>query len=278
MSGLTLLASYPKSGNTWMRAFFASLRRSGRTPDINVDLIETMALASRVLHDKLGDIDSADLTMPEMFRLRPFVSRRVARELPGIYKVHDCNIVPAGASEPAIPADAIDRVIYIVRDPRDVAVSAAHHFGRSIDQIVEEMEDSAHALGKSDSRLQSLVGQYVGDWSRHVTGWIDAIGVSVRLVRYEDMQRQPDQEFGGVCRFLGWDAKADDIGRAIEATRFDRLAEQERLAGFVERLPKSNRPFFREGRMGGWRETLSPALTDRIVDRHGAVMRRLGYL
>ncbi len=194
MSGLTVLASYPKSGNTWMRAFLASLAQGGRTPDINTEL-EAHVLARRGVLDAWIGVESSDLTAAEIVAIRPYVTRRIAAAGPQVVKVHDANLVPPGGRERPVPADCIDRVIYIVRDPRDVAISCTHHFGISIEEAISAMNDRDYGLGQSLSRLNRNVDQYVSSWSRHVESWLDVKDLRLHHVRYEDMIAAPVATF-----------------------------------------------------------------------------------
>lgn len=277
MSGLVLLASYPKSGNTWMRAFLGSLTCGCRTPDINTEL-SAHSLTGRNKFDAWIGIESSDLIATEVATIRPYVSRRVADMSGGLLKVHDANLVPPGASEPPYPPNSINRVVYIVRDPRDVALSSTHHYGKPIEAIVDDMSNSNFGLGFSRSGLSDGVHQYISSWSRHVESWLDAPALKVHLVRYEDMAVEPEQTFWAVTEFLGLQHTPQEVSRAIEAVRFQNLAGKEAQAGFREISPVANAPFFRRGRSGGWREDLPSALAEQIVRDHGRVMRRFGYL
>jgi aryl sulfotransferase len=276
MTGLTLIASYPKSGNTWMRSLLASLRLGGRTPDINSEL-GAGSVADRKLHDVVAQMECSDLTPREVARLRPEVSRWLARACPGIYKTHDANLIQPGTLEPAIPADAINRVILITRDPRDVAVSLAHHLGVSCEEAVQIMGDESALMGRSDGTLNANVEQYLSSWSEHTQSWLDAVGPRRLHVRYEDLSDRPGEVFQEVCRFLDMSVPATELASAVEATRFRNLASQEASAGFRERHPTSRARFFREGRARAWRDHLPQRLADRMVADHGPMMLRLGY-
>lgn len=278
MSGLTLIASYPKSGNTWLRAFLASHLRGGQPIDLNADLARIGNLTSRSLQDFHAGLEHADLNPQEVALLRPLTSRRIAQELPGLYKTHDSNLAPPGAREPAIPTVAINRVIYIVRDPRDVAVSASHHFGWSPATAVDRMADASFRLGGSSYRLNMNIEQWVSSWSAHIESWLDAPDLRLLPLRYEDLLADPLRRFTALCRFLDLDDTREVVSRSLEASRFSVLAGQEGRTGFRERYRASTAPFFREGRVGGWRTALAPELVERLVSDQGRVMARLGYL
>lgn len=277
MSGLVLLASYPKSGNTWLRAFLGSLARGGRTPDINTDLTAD-SLTWRSQCDDCIALESSDLTAAEIANVRPYVSRRAAQMSHGMLKVHDANLVPPGGREPPYPPDSIDRVIYIVRDPRDVALSAVPHYAKPIEAVIADMGNSSFGIGYSLFGLSTNVPQYVSSWSRHVESWVDAPDLRVHIVRYEDMTCEPEKTFSGAAKFLGLDHSPEDISCAARAVGFEKLAEQESRTSFREISPIAGAPFFRRGKAGGWRDELPSALADQIVHDHERVMRRFGYL
>ncbi len=95
-------------------------------------------------------------------------------------------------------------------------------------------------------------------------------------MRYEDMVERPLETFGATAAFLGLRPSRERLTRAIENSSFDKLRAQEAAAGFEERSEKSER-FFREGRVGQWREIMTPDQVDRLAGAHQEQMRRFGY-
>lgn len=272
------LASYPKSGNTWMRIALLTLREGGAAIDLgsltnNVGLF----LAMRHRLDMALDIDSSDLSPEEALLLRPKIYGLL--DMPGrvtIWKVHDCWERTADG-EAMFPAEATAASIYLVRDPRDVAVSFAHHFDMDVDRAIGIMADPSYRVAaKTDSSFFHLPQNY-SSWSGHVTSWIDRSGLDPLVVRYEDMVADLGQALRRVGAALGWTCGDAEIAATVSATRFDRLRDEERAGRFPETL-RGNRSFFRRGVAGGWRDTLSPAQAARIERDHGPVMARLGYL
>ena len=276
--GLYWLASYPKSGNTWFRSFLHNLVTEAEVPaDINTLATDAIA-SSRGWMDEVLGFDSADLSAEEMDRLRPDIYAWTARETqaPSYHKVHDAwRVLPDGRA--LLDAQATRGAVYLLRNPLDVAVSLANHNAIDIDTAITEMNDSAHALARNRRGLPGQVRQIMGSWSDHVTSWADAPDLDCHLLRYEDMQEDPQRVFTAAARFLGLPDAPDRIAKAIRFSRFDTLARQEAEQGFRER-PAKVRRFFREGRSGGWRRHLTPDQVDRIVTAHAATMRRFGYL
>jgi hypothetical protein len=275
MGGIFWLASYPKSGNTWLRAFIATLL-SGEPADINRMGFLGGGASDRSAFDEALGIAAADLTLEQQANLRPRVYeiRAAEAERPLYCKVHDCyHLTPAG--EPLFPATATRGAVYIVRDPRAVAVSLAHHNGQTIDAEIARMADADASFSISNDRLHQQLHQHLRSWSGHVQSWL-AAPFPVHVVRYEDMHADPAATFGAIARFLVLPHEPERIAAAVAATTFARLQEQERGSGFSER-PRHSAVFFREGRVDGWRTALTPAQATRITAAHGTVMRQFGY-
>jgi hypothetical protein len=133
-AGIVWLASFPKSGNTWFRIFLANLAASDSGPaDIN-DLDERGGIASnRHEFEAATLLDSALVSHDDIDRLRPAVHVRAAanRKDQRWIKVHDAYTLNADG-EPLLGRRAATAAIYLVRDPRDVAVSFAHHTNTTI--------------------------------------------------------------------------------------------------------------------------------------------------
>jgi aryl sulfotransferase len=278
MTGYVWLASYPKSGNTWMRLALACIR-SGKPVDFSTSQDFGLAIAGRHRFDLTLGIESSDLSSSEIERLRPRFHEALAETSgePLFAKVHDCWRLTA-AGEPLFPPATTIGTIYMVRDPRDVAISFADHLGIGIDEAIEAMGDSETTLARQDKVLLGQLPQRLGTWSEHVERWLAATGGNApHLVRYEDMRADPVGELRRVVDYLGWEVTDEAITRAVDETRFERLRGAEEEQGFLERSPSSHR-FFRKGQAGAWRAELAPRQAERIEATHGVAMRRLNYL
>lgn len=277
--GITWLASYPKSGNTWVRLLLGNLLL--RTPAAQDDsgFAPVPGISSdRQAFEALVGLSSYDLTDDEIDLLRPASYRMMARRTRSrlFVKAHDAyRVLPGG--EPLFPADCSLGAIYIVRDPFDVAVSFAHHRGDGDwSETIDRMNDPGHALsGANDLQMR----QIIRDWSGHYRSWIEQSAIPVLVVRYEDLRSDTERELRRIVEFARIDERelACSIPDAVEASRFERLQAIEEKSGFAERSLKSSR-FFRSGCSGEGREELGEDLQGRLIEKHGDAMRELGYL
>lgn len=283
------LASFPKSGNTWLRMFLHAYMRDAEVDFARLTGWTDMAPEPwEVVTDRhnLADLSLSDLTKARAWvqaciankELRQAMRPEFAHEQADDVFVKTHSAVATVDGYWTINPDVTKGAIYIVRDPRDVCVSYASHLGRTVDEAIDLME-SPHPLKNAGSPLY----QYVGRWCDHVESWADSVG-KVEIVRYEDLKKHPKREFLRILRAFELAPKTSRfrqtysrLERALERTSFARLQEKERRHGFAERSDKSKDPFFRQGIAGGWRNTLTQSQVARIEAVHGRVMERFGY-
>lgn len=282
MSGrnkITWLASYPKSGNTWVRLLLGNLLALEDDQEGDRNFLRTPGISSsRSGFETLVGLNSYDLTDDEVDRLRPASYRLMAQRAQQkmFVKAHDAyHVLPHG--EPLFPAECSQGAIYIVRDPLDVAVSFAHHRGDvDFEKTVACMNHPKYAM--SGGNRQQL-RQRMLDWSGHYYSWTRQTAIPVLLVRYEDLRSDTARELRRIAEFAGLTESdfAVPVATAVEASRFERLQQLEADRGFAERPLQSQR-FFRSGQSGeGW-EKLGENLQSQLIERHGDAMRELGYL
>jgi hypothetical protein len=274
MSGILWLASYPKSGNTWLRAFLANYLADTSSP-VDINSLPDFAHGDMraEYYAQVAGRTAAELAWPDINALRPQVHRFLAGSRPGLVFVKTHTLLTTIDGVPTITPDATAGAIYVVRNPFDVAVSFAHHYGLSIDEGVR-------ALCLSELRIEPKAGhipQLVSDWSSHLESWIRPPGLQRLIVRYEDMLASPQGTFGKVLEFLHLPKDRERLKRAIRHSSFRVLAEQERKRGFVERSRNAER-FFRKGGAGSFRDDLSEQQVAALVDRHRSMLREQRYL
>lgn len=279
MGKIIWLASYPKSGNTWMRTLLTNYLRDSDTP-ADINKLDGGPIASaRLWFDEWAGIEASALNDTVIERLRPDVYRCMAGESPDtLYmKVHDAwDRTDRG--DALFPADVTGGVVYILRNPLDMARSCAHHWGMDIQKAVENMCDSEFTTARSIGSLSDQLRQRMLSWSGHARSWLDESGLPVHMVRYEDLRRDTEAAFGGVVRFCGLPYDEARVRKAAAFSDFAELQQQEQEKGFRERSVHAPGPFFRRGQAGAWREELPVELVKQLIEAHGEVMRRFRYL
>lgn len=275
MGKILWLASYPKSGNTWLRAFIHNLFRNADQPyDINRLESLTLGEAQAGWYRQFTDRPVESLTPAEVMDLRPKVHALLGRQSPDtvLVKTHNANLVFDG--KPLVTEGMTAGMIYVVRNPLDVCLSFADHFGLTIDETIDVMADRNAVFPTRGE----TVFEYGGSWSLHVESWTvqDSLP-QLHVMRYEDMLDSPRRTFGGLAGFLGVPAKPERLQKAIKLSSFKVLRNLESQKGFIERSEHSQR-FFRVGRKDQWREVLTKDQIGRIVETHRTQMVRFKYV
>jgi hypothetical protein len=278
MSGIVWLASYPKSGNTWVRILLTNYLRDAQAPADIQDLEIGPIASARSMFDEAVGVAASDLTPAQVERYRPQVYEQLAAESPEtlFLKIHDA-FTRTAEGVPTVTPRATAGVLYLVRNPLDVAVSFAFHCGVTPAAMVARMNDPGFTFSSAAGHLHQQLAQRLLTWSGHARSWLDEAGLPVHLVRYEDLARAPLATFSEMLAFVGLDPEPVRVARAIGFSSFETLRAQEASHGFNE-TPVTAERFFRKGRVGDWRNHLTEDQAQRIVADHGAMMRRFGYL
>jgi hypothetical protein len=241
------LVSYPRSGNTWTRFLLGSL----------------------IDRDDPVTFTNIESRIPEIYFNRDRALRGLPR--PRLLKSHECF----QAHYP--------RVIYVVRDPRDVAVSFYHHNvkARNIpDGYAMESFVPRFIAGEFDRKF--------GCWRDNVLSWIALRGEDSNflMLRYEEMKKDTPGSLLGIaaflerCGFRNIDSSPAALRRAIELSSPERMRElekQESSSWVLTKRTRSDKPFVRTAQAGGWRSQLAPESVEAIESAWGDLMLNLGY-
>jgi sulfotransferase family protein len=238
----TFVVSYPRSGNTWTRFLIANL--------VHPDQEVSFANIEKLIPD----------TSSQSNRALKMTSR------PRIIKTHEYF------------DHRYPKIIYIVRDPRDVALSY-YDFQRKYTQI-----DDAYPLEQyvDDFVGGKLISIGWGTWGENVASWIYTRGKrnNFLLMRYEDMMKDAEHELARVSEFLDIPPDPHRLRRAIASSSADRMRELEKLEEDKWVATKNRRkdiPFVRVAKSGGWRTALPASCVQQIENAWGDLMTTLGY-
>lgn len=274
MGNIVWLASYPKSGNTWLRAFLANLIANLPDP-VPLDRLPHYCEdeARPDIFSELSGRPSVEMELDEISILRPQVHAQIAARSNGTRFVKTHNMAGSFDHHPLQNFSVTAGVIHVVRNPMDVAISMTHHFGLSLDEAIERL-GNVNVATQNDALF---VSQILGSWSSHTKSWADLATPPSLTLRYEDLLQNPGKQFSKIARFVGLGNDRARIERAVRHSAFKNLSAMEKKDGFKEASDKSKR-FFRNGRMSEWRDVLSRDQIGEIVERHREQMTRFKYL
>lgn len=274
MGALIWLASYPKSGNTWVRSFLHNLLLNSDEPtDINALNQFCLGSSSRRWFEPLSPVPLEQLKPEALARLYPAAQAKMTAASPDSIFVKSHNHLGAWFGVALHNMKVTAGAIYILRNPLDVIPSFSGHLGISIDDTIQYLATSGAGMKLSEKHVPEVYDS----WSAHVASWTEKQNPQLFIVRYEDMYERPDEFFGKMARFLGLNPDLERLERAIKNASFEVLSAQEQEKGFKEKPPHAQ-AFFREGRPGQWRERLNDDQVRKVVSDHRVQMERFGYV
>ncbi len=272
------LASYPKSGNTWLRCFLDAYL----TGEVDINNLVSSVTDDNAARCLPGDgSDPSEFPIDVQMLVRPMGLLRLVRQfelnkeetgldIPLFVKTHNAHMIPNGVE--LLPFPLTKAVICIVRDPRDVLVSYAKHMGGTIDEALEWFFDKYRVL--TDERRPKMA-DFISSWKMNVQSYANADTHNVRVFRYEDMKEKPLETFSGMLEHAGLSVDESRVQMALDAVQLSKLQKQEKEHGFKESSPFHKDKFFGSGE--GWRNVLNPRQIRQVEKGCASMMKRFNY-
>jgi len=224
------LVSYPRSGNTWVRFLIANVIKPA-----NFGI----------------DFHNVQEFVPELGRDNDVISRLTP---PRVIKSH-------ALYQPSFP-----KVIYLVRDGRDVCVS--YYYYR-----LKLLKD-----GTSLSEFLRQEDHYPSSWAEHIQSWYES-GLqrsNILFIRYEELLMDPENELSRMLDFVGIEVSREIINKAVEDSKFDRMKKIDQDAGRKYNLT-GVKDFVRIGKSGTWRKEFTPDDIAYFKETAGDLLIKMGY-
>jgi hypothetical protein len=236
------LTSYPRSGNTWTRFLVGNL--------VHTEESVTFLNVERLV--------------PDMYKHSDRYMRNLPR--PRMLKSHE------------VFDPRYKRVIYIVRDPRDVAVSQYHW-----EMKQKSVQDECPIEQFVPRWIEGIYWDRLANWGDHVTSWLSTRQGrdSFVVLRYEDLLANAQAELIKVARLLGIEPSPERLARAVELSSADRMKKLESTQGnkWVQtRYTRQDKAFVRKAASGDWRSVLPSQSVKEIEVAWGSIMTNLGYV
>lgn len=256
-----------------MRLFLANYLMNAKTP-LPINQVHRFGLGDAVpaLYHRVAGKDIDHTSSKLTLSLRNKVMRGIVANNADVNFVKTHNINRPSFGVQLIEPKFTKVAIYIMRNPLDMVLSYARHFGLSHERAVEAITSSQNATA-ADERS---VWQYLGSWSEHVKTWTESKSFPVVTLRYEDMLAEPEIAFSKALEGFGLTPEPERLAKAIEFASFKEATKQESEKKFVENSPHTDK-FFNKGQSGQWRTDLAPELVKKVRQANKHMMKKYGY-
>ena len=264
------LTSYPKSGNTWVRAFLAAYYHS-KDGVFDFKLLEKIDQYPKAKYfdkkiDKPGEINQYWNSSQEKISIKKEIK---------IFKTHN-SLLAINGNNFTSPKHTLG-FIYIVRDPRNVLTSLKNHYDLEYEEAIDFMQNENKFIyddRKKNQELDYANFQFLSSWSNHYKSWMNTNVFRKILIKYEDLILDPIKNFRNLVLYTNSLIKIDEkinekkIQKCIETTNFELLKKKEENSGFPESVYskklKKDISFFNLGSRNQWNETVPKNLHKKI--------------
>ena len=275
------LASYPKSGNTLLRSILSSYFYSedGIFNFKNLEKISQFPQTSHLM--SIGvDVNNEEEVFKNFINAQNFINKE--RQKVKFFKTHSslCKMYDSNFTDLKNTLGSI----YIVRDPRNVVTSLAHHYGLSVDQATNVMIDKDRLMDKTVKNCRV----FLGSWGFNYNSWKNLQNQKkYLLVKYEDLLNKKKTILLKIFKYLdslGLKSSLDMIklNKVIKTTEFESMKKKEENETFYEAVIDTNtgkrKNFFNLGPQNNWRKLLDKKNVDKIEISFEKEMLELGYL
>jgi len=278
------IASYPKSGNTWIRSLLSAYLYS-EDGNFNFNLLKNILKFPSKKYLKYFTKDFSDIKKVSEYWIASQERINLQNENKSIFlKTHSalCTL----EKNPFTNKKNTQAVIYIVRDPRNVITSIGNHYSLNIEESYNFMIDNNRILtGDKWGGDNFGISEVLGSWSKHYKSWKNIKFAPILNVKYEDLINDTEKSLFQIINFLNkfTEIKIDNkkISKTVESCSFENLRKMEKNEGFIEAAhsEKLNKKidFFHLGEKNNWKNLLNQEMEKKIKEEFHHEMKELKY-
>ena len=276
------LASFPKSGNTWVRAMISSLIYSDNGV-FNFEIIKKIQQFPNKKHFEKFTDKYQNVQELKKFWVAAQEQINLDKKIKFLKTHHiNCKI----NEYPFTNKNNTLATIYVVRDPRSLVESFSNYYKINKDAAIKSITSKELVSGAGFIKnKQNNVFTIIGSWNDHYNSWTKA-NANLLILRYEDLLIDPLKELNKIIVFLKKfiifnynDLKTQNI---ISSTSFENLEKMEKEIGFFEVADIENNQnkikFFNKGKQNDWRKYLNENEIEYISSKFNYEMKELGYI
>ena len=280
------IASYPKSGNTWLRAlistyFFSKDGKFNQGLLKNIDQFPTSQYFETFNHDKTIPGDTCKYWISAQEKINSIKQVKFFKTHNVFGKINNFDFTNSQNSIGCI---------YVVRDPRNVITSLKNHYqlndNQALDWITSEKKYIFNVQNFEEDGYSDF--QFISSWSTNYKSWKVQKKVPIKIIKYEDLLNSTYVVFSDILKFIykltnnNQKLKKDKIKTTLQSTSFDMLKKNEKENGFSEAVTKREDrskkvPFFNLGPKNDWKKLLNKKIIEKTENVFEKYLEELNY-
>ena len=278
------IASYPKSGNTWLRTLISSYYYS-KDGFYNQSILKNIRQFPEKSHYTSFEYNPSEITDTTRLWIKAQEKINEDKKI-RFFKTH--NIFGSINNCKFTNKQNSIACIYIVRDPRNVVTSLKNHYELDDEKALKWMTNNKHFIYDVGKVKESGYGdfQFISSWEMNYKSWKNQKEIPVKIIRYEDLLKETYTVFTDVIEFINKTLNIkkidkDKIKKSVSSTFFHKLKNDEKNNGFEEAVPSKNNgetiPFFYLGPDNDWRKILDNNQKLKFNNIFKKQLKELGY-
>ena len=274
------IASYPKSGNTYLRSFLASYYYS-KDGNFSFNHLLKIHQFPNIKLSKFTPESKEEASKNWMFNQNSFFDRDTLN----LIKTHNC-LYPYKKNNFTSKNETIG-AIYIVRDPRNLITSLKHHYSIDYEKAMKLMLDKNSSLLEESHDKDFSNFTYLNSWSDHYNSWKNSSDFKTLFIKYEDLEKNKKEIFIKMINFINEITKNNEkinekkLFNSIRTTNFSTLKNKELNEGFEESVYSKNTgkkiKFFNLGFNNRWQKILPEDIKKKLNEIFKKNLDELNY-
>ena len=275
------IASYPKSGNTYLRSFLASYYFS-QDGKFDFDQLLKIHQFPNMKFSKFTPKSKEDASSNWLYNQNSFFDKKNLN----LVKTHNC-LFPYKGNKFTTKKQTLG-AIYIVRDPRNIITSLTHHYSLEYHEAYKHLIDENSSLLEKSHESDYSNFTYLNSWANHYKSWKNNLNFEVLFIKYEDIEKDKEETFRKIIFFVNKltnkDRKIDEkkFVNSLKSTSFSNLKNKELNEGFEESVfsKKTGKKinFFNLGFNNRWQKLIPIDIRDKINLHFKNELNELNYL
>ena len=277
------IASYPKSGNTWLRALLSSYYYS-KDGFFNQKFLKKIDQFPQKSYFKNFRYDPKIITDTSKFWIK--AQERINQDKKiKFLKTH--NVLGSiNKNSFTNPKNTIG-AIYIIRDPRNIVTSLQNHYELSKEEALNFMLHEKKFIFDYHKKNDYSDFQFISSWEKNYQSWINQKAFSVKIIKYEDLEFKTYDTFKEIIEYIDkilGNKKRFNLIKAknsIQSTSFDNMKKIEKVNGFSESVLSKNNikkiPFFLLGPKNDWKKIFDESYQKKLISIFKNNLKELNY-